>query len=407
MKENKEHTAHTKNVSEKPSPEADLLDGVVAIKNALGELKGPAASVQAIFEGRPSASKKRPEKPLVRSTACSCVRAHTTKACDACVKSCPVKAVQTAKEAVRISSDCVGCGLCVEACPTGALTTARLEPTHVLREVLMRAYAYTTCYMTCEKAGIDASFAPNVSIFPTLGAIPFEVFSAILLEVSNFHIYQPLQACEACEFRDQCEQALLSSVQKAEKIALTSPVLVTEETDIVTERRRDLERAEFVMELTSAVDRLLPSNTPQKPVTSYATLWCDEYFAGFLHYKKCFIEAYGKKNKEDALFCPSQRKLLLGYALSRAYATKRLASTAKTLIPHVTEEFCTLCGACKETCFSRALAFTEDMRLALHAPYCASCGACIQVCPQNALSYVEKEITDLYLLPIDLDAEGA
>ena len=86
MKEDKEHSAHTKNVSEKPTPETDLLDGVVAIKNALGELKGPAASVQAIFEGQQSSSKKQPEKPLARSTACSCVRAHTTKPCDASVK---------------------------------------------------------------------------------------------------------------------------------------------------------------------------------------------------------------------------------------------------------------------------------------------------------------------------------
>jgi ferredoxin len=49
---------------------------------------------------------------------------------------------------------------------------------------------------------------------------------------------------------------------------------------------------------------------------------------------------------------------------------------------------CTACGACLQTCPTRALT-PAPRRPAVDDPLCTDCLACIEVCPVDAISLVE------------------
>jgi dissimilatory sulfite reductase (desulfoviridin) alpha/beta subunit len=61
------------------------------------------------------------------------------------------------------------------------------------------------------------------------------------------------------------------------------------------------------------------------------------------------------------------------------------------LRPRISDEPCTVCGACREACPEKALALDETLNLPLIDPdRCLSCGQCIKVCPTGTLQEGEK-----------------
>ena len=56
------------------------------------------------------------------------------------------------------------------------------------------------------------------------------------------------------------------------------------------------------------------------------------------------------------------------------------------LRPRISDEPCTLCGACREACQEKAIALDETLNLPLIDPdRCLSCGQCLKVCPTGTL----------------------
>ena len=64
----------------------------------------------------------------------------------------------------------------------------------------------------------------------------------------------------------------------------------------------------------------------------------------------------------------------------------RIESRASSATPVacVTEEECTLCGACQAVCPTEAISLGETA-VKVNAGACCGCGACVEVCPSGAI----------------------
>jgi anaerobic sulfite reductase subunit C len=61
------------------------------------------------------------------------------------------------------------------------------------------------------------------------------------------------------------------------------------------------------------------------------------------------------------------------------------------LRPRISDEPCTLCGACREACSEGAVALEEDLsRPVIDFDCCLACGQCLKVCPTGTLAEGEK-----------------
>lgn len=104
----------------------DMFDDIIDITKGLSGITEPFSDLTNAFLGNPEPEEREwnpadyKEKP--RANALSCLACRSTKSsCRACVKICPVNAIEIEDGGIDVLDSCRKCGLCAPVCPTESI----------------------------------------------------------------------------------------------------------------------------------------------------------------------------------------------------------------------------------------------------------------------------------------------
>lgn len=265
-----------------------------------------------------------------------------------------------------------------------------------LRSLLFMAVTYSVCYLASSDAFQKSIIPHNVYVLPRLSDINRAVLIALLLESDAVGIYDPHEL----EVDDEEEAALEIMVSNAEKLAGKHVMLATKESQLITEKRKEVVRANFLQNMSYMAENFLKPRNKRKPYKCAESQYVDAYMEGLRDYRNVFLETFGKMNQEGKRYILNEEIVMVGYAISRAYAQRKHLGSYWMKKAKVSQRTCSLCEMCVETCPVRALALTEDLRLSVAQPFCLGCGKCVDVCPQKGLRLEEIDVAKELLLTL-------
>lgn len=332
------------------------------------------------------------ERPRANSTYCVVAASRDPRACDRCLRVCPVDAIGIQGATVRIADTCRRCDLCAAVCPTEVFQLRTNDPLALYEKIARIATAYEQCYVTCALA-LDRMPMANEVVLPCVGAASREVWFDLLCEFPNLSVYLPLDACERCHVVTG-EEALADAVADAEAWSGESVGLEVDERELGREQKRAYKRSQFVSGMTQAGTRLVSRSVPVLAGAQAVARRLQEHSKRIGEMQQSLEKAVGAQNSNNRRRVLTRNRRLLMAGLQRY---PDLAEDMTLAFPQIDESRCTMCGDCAKVCTVRAMDIDKSGRLTLESTYCVNCGACAVACPEGAIDMQERTVEDLVL----------
>lgn len=388
----------------------DMLDNLIDIKEDLSGVASPFAQAMQTMLGNPSApAPYNPldykERPRVNSMFCLNVSAASvqkntdleltcTDTCTKCTDICPVDAIEINGTQLNVLDDCRMCGLCSMVCPTETFMVTKFMAKNLYDDVARVASMYEVCYITCTRA-LGRRPYENEILLPCVGAIPREVWVALLQEYRNIEVFLPLGVCDRCKTTTG-EEAYSEEIACAEELSSQSVGLETERKNLNHTLSRAFKRKQFVGDVAHASQAVLSAHMPIAAGIQAINQKIQKH-SNDLYEMQCRLEsALGDSTvSHTRRILTQKRKLFLSAIQEDPTIAKAYAPYHQ--VPVCTQARCTACGACARVCPERACVIDDHGRFSVEGAYCVSCAACAYVCPELCLDMCEGDTSELII----------
>ena len=332
------------------------------------------------------------EKPFANSNRCLRVSSGRDDVCSRCIEVCPVHSITIHNKSVSISEDCRKCGLCAAVCPTEALSTRRHMPRQVYDQIARAASAYEQCYVTCTRA-LKRLPQGNEVVLACVGAIPREMWFALLADYDNISVYLPVGICDRCR-NTTGEQTYVDAIGTAEEWADAALGLEVDQKDMTHEFTRAYKRSQFVSGAIHSAERLVSRTNPALAGAKAVAKKISDHTQRLNRLQKELENAVGGKTSNSRTRMLTQsRKLMMGALQHSADLAERISLE----VPVCDSSLCTMCGECAKACSVHAIDLDKSGNLTIQSPYCVSCGACVTVCEEGALAMEPMDTSELVI----------
>ena len=372
----------------------DLIDEFIDIKSDWQSLSNPVADVTNALAGDPTeAPTWNPadykERPRANVTTCVTCQGQDPKLCSKCVDVCPVHAIDLSEGYIEISDTCRKCGLCSSVCPSECFVASQITPRKLYERIARAATAFEHAYVTCTRA-LGRIPEGNEVVLPCVGAVPPEVWFAILSDYPNVSVYLPLGICDRCR-NVTGEETLADSIGQAEELRGRGLGLEVDERDLDRTKNHAFERREFMESLRKQGMAAIGAVNPAVAVARSITRKLDENTRR-INAITSTLEGSTAPTVARKRRTLTQRRQLV---LTTLQKHPKLAVRLKPTRPVCDTSRCTLCGACSDVCPTHACEVTDEGTFKVEAAYCIECGACLQVCKERALAFEPYDAAEL------------
>lgn len=374
--------------------ERDLIDEFIDIKSDWQALSNPLNDVTAALTAQPNEVKiwnpaDYKERPRANTTTCTTCQGKDESICTLCKDVCPVKAIDMSDGAIEISDACRKCCLCATVCPNECFSTNKLTPRKIYERIVRAANAFEHAYVTCTRA-IGRMPQGNEVVLPCVGAVPAEVWYAVMSEYPNVEVYLPLGICDRCR-NTTGEDTLAEQIGKAEEMSGKGLGLEVSEKGLDYTKNHAFERKEFINSLTkqgiAAVGAANPALAVAKSITNVINQ-NTRRINSITHALEGAAAPTASRRRRVLI----QRRQLLMTTLQKH---PKLAVRLHPQHPVCDSEKCNLCGECSAVCPTRACEVSEDGVVTFEGAYCTECGACMKVCEAKALTFAPYDAKEL------------
>lgn len=390
------------------SDKRDMLDELIDIRQDWAALSNPLSTITKVMTGQaepqtPYNPSDYKERPRVNSMFCLNVCAAsteknddiplpTTTTCSACMAVCPVDAITIEGTTVRVSDDCRMCGLCTMVCPTETFLVQRLMAKSLYDSIARAASMFETCYVTCTRA-LGRKPYDNEIVLPCVGAVPRDVWIALLAEYSNISVFLPLGVCDRCKTTTG-EEAYCNEIGAAEEFMDSSLGMEVDAKALSHELSRAFKRQEFMGDVARAGQSLLAAQNPVIAGVQAVTKKLQQH-SNELYELQCTLEnALGDSTTSHTRRILTQkRKLLLGVIQKNPALANRCSESMQ--VPVCNQTACTACLACVRVCPEHACNIDEHGRFSVEGAYCLNCSACAIICPEQCLEMKPGDVQEL------------
>ena len=372
----------------------DFIDELIDIKSDWQALSNPvndvanalAANPDEVQTWNPADYKQRPRANV---SSCMSCQSKDLSMCTKCVDVCPVKAVDLTEGYIDISDACRKCGLCSSVCPGECFTAAQITPRKLYERIARAATAFERAYVTCTRA-LGHIPAGNEVVLPCVGAVPPEVWYAILSDYPNVSVYLPLGICDRCR-NTTGEDTLAESIGQAEEWAGRGMGLEVSEHDLDHTKNHAFERKEFLDSIAKQGIAALGTVNPAVAVARSITRVLDENTRRINAITRVLEGETTPTVTHRRRVLMQRRQLMLTTLQKHPKYVVRLQPQRPVCDP----ARCNLCGACADACPSRACEITDGAVFKVESAYCVECGACLKACKEGALTYERYDAAEL------------
>lgn len=364
----------------------DFIDEFIDIKNDWQSLSNPVADVTNALAANPGEVKTwnpgdYKARPRPNTTPCTTCQSKNPKVCRLCVDACPVNAIDLSDNVIELSDRCRKCGLCSAVCPSECFSAPEIMARKLYDRIARAASAYEHAYVTCTRA-LGRLPEENEVVLPCVGAVPAEVWFAVLVDYPNVSVYLPVGICDRCRTTTG-EAAYVDAIGKAEEMSGKGLGLEVDERALDRTKNHAFERKEFMSSLAKQGMAALGTVNPAIAVARTITKKLDENTRRINALTHAIEGETAPSTTRKRRVLTQKRQLLLTTLQKRPKLAVRLSPK----MPACDPERCTLCGDCADVCPTRACELTEDGVFRVEPAYCTECGACVKVCGERALSW--------------------
>lgn len=374
--------------------ERDLIDEFIDIKSDWQALSNPVNDVANALAANPEelptwnpADYK--QKPRANVTPCAACQSKDPKMCTRCTDVCPVHAIDLSEGYIDIADNCRKCGLCSTVCPGECFSAPQITPRKLYERIARAAQAFEHAYVTCTRA-IGHMPDGNEVVLPCVGAVPAEVWFAVLSDYKNVSIYLPLGICDRCR-NTTGEECFANEIAKAEEMSGRGMGLEVDERALDHTKNHAFERKEFMDSLAkqgmAAIGAVNPAAAAARSITRVL-----EQNTKRINAITHAIEGQTPPTTTHRRRMLTQRRQLMLVTLQKH---PKLAVRLKPQRPTCDTTRCTLCGDCATVCPTRACEIGEGGVFKVESSYCVECGACLKACKEGALAYEVYDAAEL------------
>ena len=379
---------------ERMAQNRDFIDEFIDIKNDWQALSNPVSDVANALAAKPGEVQAwnpadYKERPRANVIPCISIQGKDATLCTRCTDVCPVNALDLSDGAISIADNCRKCGLCSSVCAQECFSTFQLTPRKLYERIARAATAFEHCYVTCTRA-LARIPEGNEVVLPCVGAVPPEVWFAILADYKNVSVYLPLGICDRCR-NTTGEDTYVDAIGQAEEMCGRGLGLEVDERSLDRTKNHAFERKEFINSLAKQGMAAIGAVNPAVAVARSITAKLDENTKRINAITHALEGATAPAASRRRRVLTQRRQLLLTTLQKHPKLAVRL--TPKR--PVWDSERCTLCGMCSEVCPTRALDLTDAGVVQIEPSYCIECDACIATCPEHALAYEAYDAADL------------
>ena len=372
----------------------DLIDDLIDIKSDWQALSNPVADVANALAAKPEEIKTwnpadYKERPRANVIPCVTIQGKDEKLCTKCVDACPVNALDLSDGSIEIADTCRKCGLCSSVCPSECFTTFQTTPRKLYERIARAATAFEHAYVTCTRA-LGRLPEGNEVVLPCVGAVPPEVWYAIMSDYGNVSVYLPLGICDRCR-NVTGEQVYVEAIGEAEELSGKGLGLEVSERDLDRTKNHAFERKEFMDSIAKQGMAAIGTVNPAVAVARSITRKLDENTKRINALTHAIEGSTPPTVTHRRRVLTQRRQLVLATLQKHPKYAVRLSPKR----PVCDAERCNLCGDCAAVCPTRACQLTEDGVVSVEPSYCIECGACLGVCKQKALSYEGYDAAEL------------
>ena len=364
----------------------DLIDELIDIKSDWQALSNPVADVANALAANPEEVKtwnpaEFKERPRANVNPCTTCQSKDAGTCRLCLDICPVNAIDMSEGGIELSDACRKCGLCSAACPSECFTAAQITPRKLYDRIVRAASAFEHAYVTCTRA-IGRIPEGNEVVLPCVGAVPAEVWYAILVDYPNVSVYLPLGICDRCR-NTTGEQAFVEAIGAAEEMSGKGMGLEVDERALDRTKNHAFERKEFLDSISKQGLAALGTVNPALAVARSITQKLDANTRRINALTHSLEGAAAPSTTRRRRVLTQRRQLLL----TTLQKHPKLAVRLKPKRPACDPERCTLCDDCVKVCPTRACELMDSGVFKVEPAYCIECGACLKVCKEGALAW--------------------
>lgn len=364
----------------------DLLDEFIDIKNDWQALSNPVNDVANALSARPEEVQawnpaEFKERPRANVNPCVTIQGDDPKLCTRCVDVCPVSAIDMSEGGIEVSDRCRKCGLCSSICTSECFTATQITPRKLYERIVRAASAFEHAYVTCTR-GLGRIPEGNEVVLPCVGAVPPEVWYAILVDYPNVSIYLPLGICDRCR-NVTGEDVYVNAIGQAEELSGKGMGLEVDEHSLDCTKNHAFERKEFIDSIKKQGLSAVGAVNPAIAVARSITKKIDENTRRINAITSTLDAAAAPTTVRRRRVLTQRRQIMLTTLQRHPKLAVRMEPRRPTCDP----ERCNLCGDCAKVCPTRACEVTDGGVFRVEAAYCIECDACIKVCSEKALSY--------------------
>lgn len=374
--------------------ERDIIDEFIDIKSDWQALSNPVNDVTNALMAQPGEVKiwnpaDYKERPRANAGNCTSCKTQNEKLCTLCVDVCPVKAIDLSEGAIEIGDACRKCCLCATVCPSECFSTNKLTPRKIYERIVRAASAFEHAYVTCTRA-LGRMPEGNEVVLPCVGAVPAEVWYAVMSEYPNVEVYLPLGICDRCR-NITGEEVFANEIGKAEEMSGKGLGLEVSEKNLDRTKNHAFERKEFLDSLAKQGMAAASVANPALAVARSITKKLDENTKR-LNALTHTLEGTTAPTTSHKRRVLTQRRQLVMATLQKH---PKLAVRLSPKRPVCDSEKCNLCGECAKVCPTRACELTEAGVVTFEGAYCTECSACIKACENKAITYESYSAKEL------------
>lgn len=376
--------------------ERDLIDEFIDIKSDWQALSNPLNDVASALTGDPAQAKvwnpaEFKERPRPNVTPCTTFQSQDETMCTLCRDICPVKAIDLSEGTIELADTCRKCNLCATVCPNECFMTNKLTPRKIYESIVRAATAYEHAYVTCTRA-IGRSPEGNEVVLPCVGAVPAEVWFAILADYPNVSVYLPLGICDRCR-NTTGEETFANEIGKAEEMIGKGLGLEVDQKTLDYTKNHAFERKEFMDSLAkqgmAAVSAATPAVAVARSINN--TIQQNTRRLNAITHSLEGATAPTATKKRRVL---TQRRQIMMSALQKH---PKLAVRLHPQRPTCDSDKCNMCGECSKVCPTHACELADTGVVTFEGAYCTECGACLKVCEAKALAFEPYNANELVI----------
>lgn len=366
--------------------ERDLIDEFIDIKSDWQALSNPLNDVTNALMAQPGEAQiwnpaDYKERPRANAANCVVCKTQNEKLCTLCKDVCPVKAIDLSEGAIEIADTCRKCCLCATVCPNECFATNKLTPRKIYERIVRAASAFEHAYVTCTRA-LGRMPEGNEVVLPCVGAVPAEVWYAIMAEYPNVEVYLPLGICDRCR-NITGEETFANEIGKAEEMSGKGLGLEVDEKNLDRTKNHAFERKEF---LDSVAKQGIAAVSVANPALAAA-----KSISNTINANTRRINAITHALEGSSTPSASHRRRILVQSRQLMLTTlqkhPKLAVRLNPQRPICNSQLCNMCGECANICPTRACELTQNGVVVFEGAYCTECGACLDICETKALKF--------------------